>query len=302
MPKQWDSLMKTLVNDHPQEFVDWLIEGAQYEVTVSPELSSRAIHADGLYKVQLQGEPYLVHLEFQTRGETQMARRLWEYNLLATRQYEMPVYSFVLYLTRGRKTARSPYQVLLADKQAVHSFRFWPIKLWDIETDDVLKADHKSLLPLAPLTRQGRSRATVERVIEILYDDGKSPDAGLLALTYGLAALALKNKQEQKWLRERFAMLDEILEESWAFRELREKALTKGWEQGLAKGHEQGLEQGSMQALEETLYSLVEVRFPGLLSLVRARRAQITNHRELQKLVIQVGTARDEQEARMHLR
>jgi hypothetical protein len=55
MSKQWDSLMQALVNDHPQEFVEWLIDGAKYEVTISAELSSRAIHADGLYKVHLHG-------------------------------------------------------------------------------------------------------------------------------------------------------------------------------------------------------------------------------------------------------
>jgi predicted transposase YdaD len=309
MAGKWDSVMKSLVNDNPEDFVNWLIEDAQYQATVSPELISRNIHTDGLYKVTIADEPYLIHVEFQKRGDSLMARRLCEYNLLATWQYDMPVYSFVLYLTKDSPIAESPYQVLLADRIPVHLFRFWPIKLWELETEEVLEAGRPGLLPLVPLTRQGQHRDTIERVIQILYDEGRNPNAGQLALTYGLAALVMQDKEGQDWLQKRFAMLDEILEDSWAFKQLRQKALEEGLAQGIAQGVEQGreqgleqgLEQGREQSLEEILYSFVKIRFPQLLSIAQAKRAQITDHTELQKLVIQVGTAHDENEARSFL-
>jgi predicted transposase YdaD len=305
MPKQWDSTMKSLVNDNPEDFITWLIKDAHYEATVSPELISRNIHTDGLYRVTIADKPYLIHVEFQKRGDSKMAQRLCEYNLLATWQYEVPVYSFVLYLTQSQPIAKSPYQVLLADRKPAHLFRFWPIKLWELEAEEILESGRSGLLPLVPLTHQGQSPDTIERVIQILYDEGRNPNAGLLALTYGLAALVIQDKEGQDWLQKRFAMLDEILEESWAFKQLRQKALeeglAQGLEQGLEQGREQGLEQGREQELEEILYSFVKIRFPQLLPIAQAKRAQIMDHAELQKLVIQVGTARNEDEARSFL-
>ncbi len=53
--------------------------------------------------------------------------------------------------------------------------------------------------------------------------------------------------------------------------------------------------------MEEAFFSLVEARFPALLPLARERRSQLKDHGALQKLVVQVGIARNEEEARVSL-
>ncbi len=301
MAGQWDSAMKSLVGEEPQDFVTWLVKDAVYEGREESQLRSRKIDVDGLYRVSVHGQPYLLHIEFQKRSDPQMEQRLWEYNLLATRQHGVPVYSYVLYLVKERRIARSPYQVLLGDGLPVHEFRFWPIKLWEVETEEVVRTGREGLLPLVPLTREGQSRDAIDQVIEMLYDKGQNPKTNLLALTYGLAALVMTDEQDQEWLKRRFGMLDEILKESWAFKELRQEAWDEGLEEGKKEGLEQGLERGLEQGLEEALFSLVEARFPNLLSLARERRSKLTSHATLQKLVVQMGIARSEEEARAFL-
>ncbi|HEX9131100.1 MAG TPA: hypothetical protein VF844_02285, partial [Ktedonobacteraceae bacterium] len=67
MAGQWDGRMKRLVKDNPQDFVSWLKQGAQFHSELNAHLPSRSIDADTLFKVTLNGYPFLLHIEFQTR-------------------------------------------------------------------------------------------------------------------------------------------------------------------------------------------------------------------------------------------
>ncbi len=100
MAGSWDGNLKRLVQEAPQDFVDWLLKGALFEDELSPHLQHRQVDADLLYRLRFGHHPLLLHLEFQRRSDPLMARRLWEYNVLATCKFDCPVYSFVLYLKK----------------------------------------------------------------------------------------------------------------------------------------------------------------------------------------------------------
>ncbi len=51
MPKQWDRKMKRLLTEAPQDFVEWLLSGAQYIGIVSSELDGEPLYTDMLYEV-----------------------------------------------------------------------------------------------------------------------------------------------------------------------------------------------------------------------------------------------------------
>src|SRR5260370_23922926 len=104
--KLWDRRMKRLFREAPKDFVEWLLPGAHFIRIVSPELDgdeSEAIYSDILFEVILNGVRALLHVEFQRSRDSQMAERLWEYNLKGTRQYECSVWSIVIYLKRDCK-------------------------------------------------------------------------------------------------------------------------------------------------------------------------------------------------------
>src|SRR5882724_1214546 len=124
MPGRWDSRMKLLINKVPQDFVSWLVEGAIYEEEVSPHLKTRNIDGDVLYRIRINEHPCLLHIEFQFRGDPDMARRLWEYNVLATCQNSLPVYSYVLYLKKEGKFIESPSFQQYPTGQDIHRFHF----------------------------------------------------------------------------------------------------------------------------------------------------------------------------------
>jgi flagellar biosynthesis/type III secretory pathway protein FliH len=71
-------------------------------------------------------------------------------------------------------------------------------------------------------------------------------------------------------------MLEDILEESWTYKEIARKGMEKGLDLGLQQGLEKGLEQGREKGREEerqqriheqqeTLLSFVQMRFPEAL-------------------------------------
>ena len=93
MAGKWDSLMKRLVRRYARHFVKWLATEAVFVKALDIELQNQHLFADALLQVVLNGKPGLLHIEFQTYDDDKMERRVLEYNVLASHQYELPVYS-----------------------------------------------------------------------------------------------------------------------------------------------------------------------------------------------------------------
>ena len=118
----WDGKVKNLANEAPQDFVQWLLKGAEFLDDLSPRFASRDIEADILYRITIEYKFYLLHIEFQSTGHPIMARRVWEYNSRASQKYKLPVYSFVIYLKPDSDIAQSPYGGVVAQWRSCASF------------------------------------------------------------------------------------------------------------------------------------------------------------------------------------
>lgn len=102
-------------------------------------------------------------------------------------------------------------------------------------------------------------------------------------------------------------MLEDIIEESWAYREMVQKGyikgMEKGFEDGLEKGMEKGLEKGlergrteGLQKLRQVLLDLVAKRFPLLAQEAQQSLEQIQDDKVLQRLIVEfydIQTAED---------
>ena len=65
MPGPWDSAMKRLVGEIPQDLVTWLLRGAHFVQEAPYHLKNRNIDADLLYHILVEDRPYMFHVEFQ---------------------------------------------------------------------------------------------------------------------------------------------------------------------------------------------------------------------------------------------
>jgi predicted transposase YdaD len=93
-----------------------------------------------------------------------------------------------------------------------------------------------------------------------------------------------------------FAILEDILEESWTYKEI----IKKGMQKGLEKGREEERLQW-IHEQQETLLSFVQMRFPELVSLAKQQTAPIKDPKVLHKLIVQLFGVQTAEEAKRAL-
>jgi predicted transposase YdaD len=290
---EWDRIMKLLMQANPQDLVSWVLTDAIYEGELNVELQKYPVRADLLYTVKWKGEEGGLHVEFQRKKDTNMGRRAWEYNCLTSIHTGLPVYSVVIYLVEEEPIVEPPYEITFPTGLTVHHFFFQSIKLWEIPAEVLKRQKLPGLLPLLPLTKEGKHREVVEDMIESLVQAGRKD---LLPLGYTLSAQVFTKEDEQQWLKERFKMMEDILEGNWAYQEMVQKATTKALEQG----KQQGLEQGK-QDMEQIVIRFVEIHFPDLVPLAKQQTALATSSQQLQEMIAKLFVAHTENDARLAL-
>ncbi len=250
MPKEWDHLMKWLAHANPQHLVSLLMKDALFESEAINELQvrSREIQADILYNITWKRQSAILHAEFQRRRDADIGRRAWEYNALTECLKQVPVYSFVIYLVKDSGIVQPPYRRVLPDGSVSHVFYYTNVYLWELPASAFKGPGREGLLPLLPLTKNGARREVIEEMIEELQAAHKQD---LLALAYSFAALVLQKKEDCQWLKRRFEMLSDILEDSWAFQDLKERAEKRAREEARQQAKrevEQRVEQAKREA------------------------------------------------------
>lgn len=148
---------------------------------------------------------------------------------------------------------------------------------------------------MLPLTRNGARPEMVEEMITSLDATGKQD---LLPLGYAFAALVFKKEDQRDWLRKRFEMLRDILEESWAYQEMVQKGLQQGLEQGL----EQGRQEGELRALRQAIVDVVQERFPGIVASVKKQVQTIEDPSLLRLVNVKMSTLPTAKEAQQYVR
>ncbi len=283
----WDSNLKRLVGDNPHEFVPWLLPGATYLHELSQHLN-RGIDIDILYEVRLDGEQVLLHLEFQSSNNANMANRILEYNAFASCKFNCTVVSFVIYLKRERKIVEPPLIRKLPNGQQVMRLDYTNIKLWEIPTDDLRRTGLIGLLPLLSLTKDG-GRPEIE-AIAVIEESEKDEvkKANLLSITLTLAALAFEDEKDRDGLRRRFQMYQDILHESEIYQMIMQEGVEK--ERLIQLEHQRRI-----------ILRIVQTKFPKLARLAIDQTNTITDPEKLEDLIVFMGLSQTEEEAQQYL-
>lgn len=304
--------MKMLVRANPQDFVSFLTQETYYEGDVTNELIIRSVDADFLCHATKNAQDIVVHAEYQRRRDKNMARRLWEYNVATSFLTKLPVLSFAIYLWKEQNIATSPYRIVI-DGELVHLFYYKNIFLWEETPERLLQPGFAGLLPLLPLLKGAKRTRdeTIGNMVEGLRTAGKDD---ILALGYAFAGLVYRTEDDKEWLKRRFAMFHEILEDSWSYQEMVQKGLDvglqKGLEQGLQKGLDQGLQQGLQKGLDQGikqgelmaahsfLARFIEKHFPPLLPLALRKAERLKTVDALNSVIDKLLEAKTVEQAR----
>lgn len=281
MPGPWDSAGKRLLREMPQHVVTWLLRGATFVRTLPTELKSRNIFADGVYEIRVNDQPALMHIEFQSRQHKIMPERLLEYNVLGSSENDwLPVYTFVIYLRKDGDVPQSPLIRRLRNGEEYQRFYYTVIELANIPARQLLQMGMHGLYPLILLTQGGTEPEVVREMVISLTE---ARELELLALAYTFGGLAPGSEAYESWFRRSFAMLDDILEDSWTYQEI----VRKGMEKGMEKGREEE-RQHVIRGQRETLLGFVRRHYPELGSFAELHVENIKDTDALQHLLNQL--------------
>ena len=182
-----------------------------------------------------------------------MPLRMLAYASLLGLEYELPVYSTVLYFRPGAGRRDPGFYEYGDEARGSLRFTYNVIKLYTLEGEAFLDASSVGLLPFTPLMRPPAGmqvEAWIQRCVETTYT--AAVDAETRAtLLFGLSlfgSLAHSPDIFRKFISE------EIMRESPFYEQV-----MKRW---LEEGKQQGIEQGTRKATIENTIAVVTERFP----------------------------------------
>ena len=306
--KPWDDSLRKLVRANPQAFVSWILGEAEFIGELPEKLKSWKLEVDALLRTSIKGHQMLLHIEFQTYNDLEMAERLLRYNVLLRSEYNLPVVSCVIYLLRDGTV---PPSQLIWDapigRDVIHFF-FESIELGKLSPDDLLTIKQPGLLPLLPLTKGGTKKEVTEHMFASLK---ASEQIDLLAIGSTLASLVFSREHspDLEWLHRRLRQMHDILRESPYYQEIlqegREEGIVKGLEEGLQKGRKAGLQEGvqkgKLEGQRETLLAIVQFRFPKVVRLAKKLVAAIDDPASLQDVTVKISMAQTTEEVQQYL-
>jgi predicted transposase YdaD len=159
-------------------------------------------------------------------------------------------------------------------------FHYRSIELGKLIAGELLQTGLVGLLPLLPLTKDGARREVVEEMITGLVLAEKTES---LWIGYALASKVFKD--DLKWLKRRFAMLDDILRDTPVYQEV------------LAEGEEKG----KLEAQHEVLLDIVQERFPAIARLAKQQTDTIEDPEMLRRLIVKLSIVKTSKEAEQYL-
>ena len=152
MVKRFDPTLKSLVEDHP---LDWLMfSGRTTQAAVAVVESDVATVSGAADKVLRVHDPipWLLHLELQAGHDADLVERLQWYNTLLGYRHRLAVRTVLILL---RPQAESPritgvYRQRFPDEEPYLEFRYRVVRLWQVPAEQLL-AGGPGVLPLALL-------------------------------------------------------------------------------------------------------------------------------------------------------
>lgn len=213
----FDNTCKFLAETFSQDFASWLLGKSITLTQLSPsELSIEPIRADAL--ILLESEEDILHLEFQTEPDKNMAFRMADYRLRVFRRFpHKQMRQVVIYLS----PSNSPlvHQTRFEIPGTRHDFEV--IRLWEEPTEQFL--DSLGLLPFAVLTQTPNPQQTLRQVADKVANIAESNvQSNLAATTAILAGLSLEREYIHQVLRR------DIMQQSVIYQEWRQEFLEEG--------------------------------------------------------------------------
>jgi predicted transposase/invertase (TIGR01784 family) len=275
----FDNICKFLAETYSTDIARWLLGEPIHLTQVQPqELAVEPIRADSL--ILLESEGLLLHLEFQTKADSQIPFRMLDYWTRAYRRFPNKIMrQIVIYLKET--SSDLVHQDKFECRKTNHEFEI--IRLWEQTPTNFL--DCAGMIPFAILANNSNKEQLLK---EIAQKVDQIPDLNtrrtIAAATYVLAGLVLKEDIIKQILR-RNIMRKSVTYQA-ILQEGRQEGELKGRQMGELKGQEgelkgrqmgelKGRQVGRKQGLITIVLRLLAHKFRTLPPNVHAQVVQL---------------------------
>jgi predicted transposase YdaD len=213
LSRPFDATTKELLEAHPEPWLRLLLGTDVGRVSVlNADLSTITTEADKVLRVDVP-EPWLVHVEFQSRHDLTLPLWLQRYNLLMQYRHDLPVQSLAVLL---RPAADGPdltglLEHRLPNGELYHWFRYKVVRAWELPVEVVMTGG-TGILPMAPLAdvTPGALPEVFRRIGERLRHEPPNVAAKLWTATYLLMGLRYPEVLTETLFRGVRAMEDSV--------------------------------------------------------------------------------------------
>ena len=257
-----DTICKDYVQEHPDDFTNICIGDKEFTVLgiITPEQPTVEMHqADVLIKVEIDGKAALLHIEFQTADSYNppMPLRMAGYIMRIVEKYQLPVYSYVIYIrSNAGKNDPGYFTQDLEDHRILIEYKV--LRLIDMDGQAVLDSNAVGLLPFTPLMKRPvgvDAEAWLRRCVRAAARADVPNKPEYIATLGILGNLGYDTEMILAVISE------ETMYELDIIRHLTEKAATEARQQGVQQGVQQGIQRGIFEVLTLRLPSDAALRF-----------------------------------------
>ena len=265
----FDRVMKILGRHYAESFLKLAFPDTDFQLVgtlENVEITLPDRRADFLHRLQVDGEEYLLHFEFQLQHRTDYPRNVFTFSGGLTDQHQKPTITIVLYLERRESDPPSEYVVQIGE-WVIHRFTYPIIKLWDY-TDRIRSGELREFAPLLIMLEPEKTEAVLHQEKElILQETHPQKRADSLATAVMIASRYF----ELEWLWEFFG--EEV-------EQMRESGFITDW-----------IEDGIQQGKRSILIRLLAAKFGELPQSVTDQIQGMTAEEELDQLGVSILTA-----------
>ena len=285
----YDSSLKALIQEQaPQIFP--VLFGVEFERTLTIEVLRPPMRADGVSLVKYKGKPHVLHLEFESGADPDMAYRLLVYHAGSLDAHRLPVISVIVYLFPVTMVV-SPFREESVDEDLLN-FHFRTLPLWKLDAERYVKEHATSLYTLLP-TMKGANASLLLQAIEEMAEHYRDQE-DLLSRQFIWFRTLLRRAEtvpslDKRRVEERLHMFDNLLEQDPDIQRLR------------AESEAKGRVEGEVKALQKSVINIVRGRFPTLTEFAQQKVSQVNKPDVLYFLVEKISIITDEASVRLLL-
>ncbi len=247
-----DLLLKQLIMTCSHDFAEWLLKTKVQ--TVSPCASElpppvAVLRADQVFQVTTAtGAEVVLHIEFQARkSHKPMPQRQLAYIIRLAEEHQLPLRSVVFYIGPGAgKGDTGQHSYPRDDGQAIVSWSYDVIHLWEMTAEELLRIGKLGLLGLLGQTKITNPTVTIPAVIAQIRGVADAELRGKLLELFA----ALITDKELLAMFEKFFIAEELLVDTPYMQRLQE-IRQEGIQEGLGKGRQEGIQEGLGKGRQE---------------------------------------------------